>query len=192
MTPALLLRACIPVATALAITLSPFSARSAGWDEAAKVSDSELADQRGGYLQADGVSFDFGAVMQTTVNGQVIAQTVLNWTSAGATVSQQIVAKAATTLTQAGAPAGTGLSPQASVADGISVSAQQTALLQQISSNGLQNVIANAANNQAINQSLTVTLTLLHGAQLQSLAALQNLARSLNQSGSTGAISSLH
>jgi hypothetical protein len=51
------------------------------------VSDAELADARGGF-SAGGVNFDFGASVQTLVNGQLALQTNVQWTPTGAMVTQ--------------------------------------------------------------------------------------------------------
>ena len=51
------------------------------------VSDAELAGARGGF-SAGGVNFNFGASVQTLVNGQLALQTNVQWTPTGAMVTQ--------------------------------------------------------------------------------------------------------
>lgn len=51
---------------------------------ATPVSDTELADTRGGFFVAAGAQFDFGASIRTMVNGKLALQTNLQWTPAGA------------------------------------------------------------------------------------------------------------
>jgi hypothetical protein len=53
------------------------------------VSDEELSGMRGGYFTAAGAQFDFGASVQTLVNGKLALQTNLQWTPNGA-VTQQL------------------------------------------------------------------------------------------------------
>jgi hypothetical protein len=71
------------------------------------ISDDELADARGGF-SIGGVSFDFGASVQTLVNGQIALQTNVQWTAVGAVVTQlqglgtKIQTQVASTLANAG------------------------------------------------------------------------------------------
>lgn len=53
------------------------------------VSNDELSEMRGGFFTAAGAQFDFGASVQTLVNGELALQTNVQWTSAGA-VTQQL------------------------------------------------------------------------------------------------------
>ena len=63
--------------------------RAAVLDAAHMVSNDELSKMRGGFFTAAGAQFDFGASVQTLVNGQVALQTNVQWTPAGA-VTQQL------------------------------------------------------------------------------------------------------
>src|SRR5262249_5666635 len=66
-----------------------------------------LKDARGGF-NVGGVNFNFGASVQTLVNGQLALQTSVQWTPAGAVVSQvqglgtKIQTQVASTLANAG------------------------------------------------------------------------------------------
>ncbi|HEY4077245.1 MAG TPA: SPOR domain-containing protein [Rhizomicrobium sp.] len=53
------------------------------------VGDDELQDMRGGFFTAAGAHFDFGARVQTMVNGQLVLQSNVTWTPAGA-ITQQL------------------------------------------------------------------------------------------------------
>ena len=53
------------------------------------VSNDELSQMRGGFFTAAGAQFDFGASVQTLVNGKLALQTNVQWTQAGA-VTQQL------------------------------------------------------------------------------------------------------
>jgi hypothetical protein len=72
------------------------------------VSDDELSEMRAGFFTAAGAKFDFGASVQTLVNGKLALQTNLQWTSAGPVTQQvrdhlaSIPAQVASTLAKAG------------------------------------------------------------------------------------------
>ena len=59
------------------------------FNAAQTVSDDELAGMRGGFFTAAGAQFDFGASIQTMVDGKLALQTNLQWTPAGP-VTQQL------------------------------------------------------------------------------------------------------
>jgi len=65
------------------------TARSVLLNSSRMVSDDELSGMRGGFFTAAGAQFDFGASVQTLVNGKLALQTNLQWTPAGA-VTQQL------------------------------------------------------------------------------------------------------
>jgi hypothetical protein len=58
-------------------------------DSSRRVSNDELSEMRGGFFTAAGAQFDFGASIQTLVNGKLALQTNVQWTQAGA-VTQQL------------------------------------------------------------------------------------------------------
>lgn len=76
------------------------------------VSNEELSQMRGGFFIAAGAQFDFGASVQTLVNGKLALLTNVQWTQAGAvtqqlqglgtTVQAQVADKVATGLANAG------------------------------------------------------------------------------------------
>ena len=71
------------------------------------IGDDELENARGGF-SINGINFNFGASVQTLVNGQLALQTNLQWTSTGAVVTQvqglgtKIVTQVDSTLANAG------------------------------------------------------------------------------------------
>jgi hypothetical protein len=73
-----------------------------------QVNNDELSDMRGGFFTAAGAHFDFGASIQTMVNGQLALQTNVQWTPAGAVTQQlsglgaSIQAQVASNLANAG------------------------------------------------------------------------------------------
>jgi len=169
---------CAWLAFSSALALShPVIAVGDDWGAFERVSDDQLEDQRGGFLVADGISFDFGAVMRTTVNGELVMETTLNWTAAGP-VTQQTIANptlaSAYSIVQSAVPDGS-LS-QISGA-GVVLAGGPPQLIQQISQNGLQNIILNTADNQNLRQDLEVNLTVGQAAAFQNMvsSALQQL-----------------
>jgi hypothetical protein len=80
------------------------------------LSDDELESARGGF-SVGGINFNFGASVQTLVNGQLALQTNVQWTSAGAVVTQlqglgtSIQNQVASTLADAGINVPTTSSP---------------------------------------------------------------------------------
>ena len=130
---------------------------------------------RGGYLVADGIQFNFGALLSTTVNGQVALQTQVNFTPAGPQVSQTLGPNAV----QGGSVANgaiTGLNLQGLNPQNMTLlNNGATALIQKITNGAVQNIVINAANNQNIQQSTQLQLTLPNFAQTEQ-AFQQNLA----------------
>ena len=73
-------------ATSVAAIVCPASAYAEDMD-AAPLSDTELAAQRGGFT-VSGVEVRLGAEMRTYMNGELVLQTVVNWDQGGATTTQ--------------------------------------------------------------------------------------------------------
>ena len=65
------------------------TARSVLLNSSRLVSNEELSQMRGGFFTAAGAQFDFGASVQTMVNGKLALLTNVQWTPAGA-VTQQL------------------------------------------------------------------------------------------------------
>lgn len=141
----------------------------------APVSDTELDHMRGGYLGADGLQFNFGALMTTMVNGQLAFQTQVTFTPAGPQVAQTV----GTNVVQgASAANGTinglnlqGFSPQ----EVALLNNGATALVQKVTGGNVQNIVINSASNQNIQQSTQLQLQLPNFAQAGQLFQ-QNLA----------------
>jgi hypothetical protein len=82
---------------------------------ASPVNNDELSDMRGGFFTAAGAHFDFGASIQTMVNGQLALLTNIQWTPAGA-MTQQLSGLGASIQSQVAAnlaKAGIGTTPNA-------------------------------------------------------------------------------
>ena len=135
----------------------------------APVSDDELSKSRGGFLTANGVEFDFGANVQTLVNGQLALQTTVQWTSSGATV-QQITGSGSNVIaipsSQLNALFGAG---NAIITNGVQITAPTGSIevAANVAGNQIQNLVANSASNQAISQNTAVTLAIYNFASWQ-------------------------
>jgi hypothetical protein len=95
------------------------------------LADEDLADMRGGYINAAGIAFDFAADMKTFVDGELALQTTLSSATGMLGTSQQV------TL-----PGG------------------MTTIMHRIDDGQLSNILINSASNQDFRQELNVTLTL--------------------------------
>ena len=115
------------------------------------VSDAELDASRGGFLAADNLAFQFGAVMRTYENGALSLQTQLVWTPEG-TAMEQSLGDGVTQLT--GADLGR-------VAAG---EAYQTAagaiVVHDLDQGRLVNLLVNTDSGRTYQQDLEITLVL--------------------------------
>jgi len=105
----------VPVADAVKIAVN--TAPASILNSANRVDNDELSDMRGGFFTAAGAHFDFGASIQTMVNGQLALQTNLQWTPAGPVI-QQLSGLGASIQSQVAAnlaKAGIGTTPTAAV-----------------------------------------------------------------------------
>lgn len=75
-------------ATAVAVLLFTIGPAFGPAQARETLSDDQLADERGGVLVADGVTFDFGAVVRAFEDGKLSLETQVNWTPDGPQVSR--------------------------------------------------------------------------------------------------------
>ena len=167
-------RTCV---TAAVVGLALLAGRAAKAEDlhAAPIPDSELDDMRGGFLVADGLQFNFGALMSTTVNGQLAFQTQVTFTPTGPQVTQTVGPNA---VLGSAVATGTinGLNLQGfNPKDVALLNNGATALVQKITGGAVQNIVLNAADNQNIQQSTQLQLQLPGFAQTQQMFQ-QNLA----------------
>ncbi len=152
---------CLALA-AICACASPRAATAAPDRNRLAISDEELGDLRGGFLDANGLAFDFGARVRTFVNGALALQTELVWTPAGALSTTSLSDEVAGITGPAGATIGQALSDAAASA-GFTTGAVVVQRVQ----NGLpQNFVFNAASNQNIRQEIDVTITMPISQQL--------------------------
>lgn len=122
------------------------TARPSLLSAASQVNNDELSDMRGGFFTAAGAHFDFGASVQTMVNGQLALQTNVQWTPAGPAIQQL---------------SGLGASIQAQVASNLANAGIGTAAAN-AAANAASNAVSNAVNagaNAAGNVASTLTAT---------------------------------
>lgn len=171
------------IAAALALGAAPVAAQQAdhdGFDATfAPMPDAELADLRGGWITAGGLSFDFGVVMRTFVQGQLALETRLTWTPTGPVTerwrdpSQGVdVAQVMDDLTGQGMD----LSSLAGV-DGLVLDGDggQTVVLHSIGEGAIQNLVLNTASNRDIRQDMQVNLAIDDLPGLQREVSFQRL-----------------
>ena len=140
-----------------ACLLAPIAnAHADAFDDVDVATDSELADARGGYLTADGVTFDLGAIISTYQDGQLALQTQLTWTPTGAVathiVGAQYQSAADVALQAAAALAGGGFA--------VTDASGATQIFQGGSANSLRNLAVTSASDLSLSQDIQVTLTL--------------------------------
>lgn len=151
------------LAGALVSVLSPLSATAA----ATRLTDDELADQRGGIQTPTGLEIGFGASVRTFIDGQLILETRLTWTAQG--VQTQQIAGAPDAITRPGeftitVPGQTGGSSQ---------------VLQDLSADRIVNVVLNTASNRSIRQDTDITLVVPQLADLRRQVIADRIAASL-------------
>ena len=138
------------------VTIAPLSVAHADPFEDCEIAeDAELADARGGFVTAGGVTFDLGAVISTWRNGALALQTVLNWSPTGVTTAHSTGAPAPGDVITAGLPA---LTANGGVA--ITDPDGATTVLHMTGDGQFLNTVITAQSNQVIAQDIAVTITL--------------------------------
>lgn len=155
-------RTILLASATIAALSSPVSAAEAEWGMDIEVmADEEMSDLRGGFEVA-GVSFDFGAIITSTLNGAPVLTTQLTWTDAGAIVER--------TMSNVGQNL-EDMTPEAREAlglngleggGGVVIQDEQgvTAFVHNVTESSLQNIIVNSATGRDLGQDIDVTLTL--------------------------------
>jgi hypothetical protein len=151
--------------------------------DVAPVSTETLQSERAGFFTADGLQFGFAAVMQTTVDGQLVLTSTVTLEDNGS-VSRQ------TTITPGGLTVipvndaqqlseQTGLSLAGVNGSGVVIKSSSgvTAVVDNVASNQLQNLVINTASGQMITQNTAVTVNLpgVSSAQLQTSQLMSSL-----------------
>jgi hypothetical protein len=131
-----------------------------------------LQSERAGFFTAGGLEFGFAAKLETTINGALALTTTLALQDNGSVTSQTTVnpnlsaALGGSTVTTVSGgnqlSAATGLDLDGVKGSGVVVTSNSgvTAVINNIGTNQLQNLVINTASNQAIAQTTAITLTL--------------------------------
>jgi hypothetical protein len=161
------------VLLAAALAMAPLAtAHADAFDDVAVASESELAEARGGFVTADGVSFDLGAVITTYQDGQLALMSQLTWTPQGPVVTHS-AADAYSVAAQAAADR---------VAQGgiaVTDASGATSILHDISGASLRSLLVTSASDTAFLQDIQVTITLPGFEAMQAGFALDRLGLQL-------------
>lgn len=116
------------------------------------LSDEEMADQRGGFLVADNIVFDFSAVVRTYEDGQLALETQVTWTPSGP-LTDQVAGAGVVQLADSQLKALSGLGVAFQTASGAT-------LVQSVDQDRVVNLLMNTASGHAFRQDTAITLSL--------------------------------
>lgn len=161
------------------------------------LSDEELSSLRGGFITTNGFTFGFGVVIRTYVNEQLALKTQMTWTPTGP-VTEQVrgdapgvtdMASALTSLLNNGID----LSGISDTAGGVALvdGDGATAMIHNVTSGQLQNLIVNSANNRNLRQDMELNLYLPDLAAMQSASSAQQRVAQMTYDLNTTLIGSL-
>lgn len=139
----------------------------------ARLSDAELARQRGGFMTPLGLDIGFGATVKTFVDGQLALETRLTWTDRGPLTERSGA------LAQGAAASDAGWTATLAGRGG------ETRILQDLSNGRIASVVTNTANDRDIRQETEITLTLPQLPALQQQFAAARTALSLHDAATT-------
>jgi hypothetical protein len=161
------------------------------------LSDEDLSVLRGGFITTNGFTFGFGVVIRSYINDKLALQTQLTWTPTGA-VTQQTrgdvpgamdLASAMTALLNSGIDLTglNGVSGGVAVIDGNGA----TALIHNVTTGQLQNLMVNSANNRNLRQDMELNLYLPDLAAMQAATSAQQRAAQITYDLNTSLVGSL-
>lgn len=162
--------------SATALTTASIAVRADEFDNAKTIEDASLDDMRGGFMLDNGLEVGLGAIVRTTIDGELALQTQLTWTQTGAVVTREV--GASVTPTAPGSVSSTITLPGATD-DAFFVNAGETALIHRVTDGRIQNILLNTASGQDIRQQTEVTVTLSGFAATEQLTAQQQWGRTL-------------
>lgn len=161
---------------AITLIIASISARADEFDNAKAVEDASLDNMRGGFMLDNGLEVGLGAVVRTTIDGELALQTQLTWTQTGAVVTREV--GAGVTAAPPGSVSSTIALPGATD-DAFFVNAGETALIHRVTDGAIQNILLNTASGQNIRQQTEVTVTLSGFAATEQLTSQQQWSRAL-------------
>ncbi len=166
-----------------ALVLLPMQGYADDWSQFEAADETTLADQRGGFLVADGIAFNFAAKMQTFIDGQLALETTMTWTPTGKQVEQTAYGDLVLTqMSNIQSMLSESNSALLSTGTGLYVGGNgQTVLIQQAVNGGLQNVLLNTADGQTIRQDLALNITLPDAANFAATTGQGQLVAALNR-----------
>ena len=177
----------LSICAAALLLAQPAFSQDQPTSELTPLSDEELADMRGGFLTAGGITFDFGAVVRTYVSGALALETRLTWTPTGP-VTEQVSGGLPgwTPLPSGGLGTQVGGLDLTGVPDGagglvLTDANGSTALIHNVMNGQLQNMVLNAADNRDIHQDMQILLTLPNFEAMQQEYSLDRLGAQITQ-----------
>lgn len=161
------------------------------------LSDDELSGLRGGFITTNGFTFGFGVVIRSYIDDKLALSTRLTWTPTGP-VTQQTrgdvpgvtdLASAMTSLLNSGIDLSglKGTGGGVALVDGNGA----TALIHNVTTGQLQNLIVNNANNRNLRQDMELNLYLPDLAAMQSATSAQQRAMQMTYDLNTSLVGSL-
>lgn len=160
------------VALILSIILGVGTASAQDAFAGARLSDEELAAERGGLQLPTGMEVGFGASVRTFVDGALVLETRLVWTDQGAAQTQT-----APSLAGQGQSGQITLSDSAAQLPGVALNGDggSTVVLHELSAARIANIVVNTASNRDIRQEVQIDLAIPDLTQFQQ-AAIQERA----------------
>lgn len=202
------LRTLLPAISALAVAAAlaggvraapadPAPADAATTDASAAptapLADPELSLMRGGF-DIGGLSFSFGATLNTLIDGQLALQTVVTYQPGGVTtvvtpgagVAPVVGDPGLAQLAGRGITVAPGSTPLYATADGA------TALLQGLTQQGLVNATLNTAANRTVSSNTDLTLVIPNGVAFQNDVLSQHAFQNLSDQIAMGVLANRH
>jgi hypothetical protein len=144
-----------------------------------RLADGELGDIRGGYINAGGLLFDFGATLNTYVDGTLALSSTLTLNGDGLTTTQTSNPNALPLNTAANYGINLGNAPGVGVVVPSAVGSGATAVIQDLSQTTLRNTVVNTAQQRTITQDTTLNFVIPNLPQLQQQAVSQQVQSGL-------------
>lgn len=161
------------------------------------LSDEELSGLRGGFLTTNGFTFGFGVVIRSYVDDRLALETRMTWTPTGPATEQTRgdvpgmtdLASALTSLLNSGID----LRNLGGTSGGVALVSGDgaTALIHNVTSGQLQNLIVNNASNRDLRQDMELNLYLPDLATMQASSSAHARAAQLTYDLNTSLIGSL-
>lgn len=151
-------------------------------EQAPRVSDEELAGQRGGFAFR-GAEITLGAEIRSYLNGELVMQTNVNWSAAGAQMSRTVSAAlspAGAEALQAGILGNGGLSIRSGQGSVFLANNGSTAFIQR-ADGSLQNIIVNTASNVDLRQEVDARIDVRNAQNFLSGVRFERVGSALSQ-----------